>query len=140
MRRPAHGGPLPVALTTLLLVALGTLAGPRPAGAQDRTPESEGRDDEENLFNTNNFHDDLFAWSGGGELRVPVSAQVAIALGARYQRNGQASYVPAGGISRSPDGSVAIESMTTDANQMALTLGVAFHPFVEGAEHDGHRR
>lgn len=89
----------------------------------------EGRDGEESLLNTNNFHDDLFAWSAGGELRVPVSAQVAIALGARYQRNGRASYVPEGGIARNADGSVAIDARTTDANQMALTLGVAFQPF-----------
>jgi opacity protein-like surface antigen len=99
----------------------------------------EGRDSDGSVLNTNNFRDGLFAWSAGGELRVPVSSQVAIALGARYQRNGRASYVPEGGIARNPDGSVAIESMTTEANQVALTLGVALHPFVGQEQEDGTR-
>jgi opacity protein-like surface antigen len=90
----------------------------------------EGVDDQESLLNTNNFHDHVFAWSAGGELRVPVSSQLAIALGARYQRNGEASYVREGGIARNPDGTLDVDALTTEANQVAITLGVAFHPLL----------
>lgn len=86
--------------------------------------------DAENLLTTENFSDTFFAWSAGGEIRVPVSAVVSIGLGARYQHNGEASYVREGGVTQDTDGSVVVDAITTDANQMAITLGVAFHPFV----------
>ena len=88
----------------------------------------------ENLLSTNNFSDTFFAWSAGGELRVPVSSVISLALGARYQHNGQASYVREGGVTRNPDGSITVDAITTDANQMALTLGVALHPYVGWGE------
>lgn len=87
-------------------------------------------DQDESLFDTNNFHDEVFAWAAGGELRVPLSRQVGLSFGAHYLRNGEASYVPEGGIGQLPDGSLDLQTLTTDANQVAITLGVAFHPTV----------
>ena len=89
-----------------------------------------GISDNEDVLNTTNFDDTFFAWSAGGELRIPVSAQLSVAVGGHYQHNGEASYVPEGGISENPDGSVAIGALTSDANMVALTLGLAFRPFV----------
>jgi hypothetical protein len=89
----------------------------------------EGLDSSESLLNTNNFHDDFFAWSAGGELRVPVSSTVALALGTHYQHNGEATYVRKGGIMQHPDGAVTADAIRSDANQVALTLGIAIHPF-----------
>ena len=88
----------------------------------------------ENLLTTNHFSDTFFAWSAGGELRVPVSSVISLALGARYQHNGEASYVREGGVTRNPDGSIDIDAITTGANQMALTLGVVFHPYAGWGE------
>lgn len=39
-----------------------------------------------------------------------------------------------GGVRKNPDGSVNVDAITTDANQLAITLGVAFHPFVGWAD------
>lgn len=83
----------------------------------------------ENLLTTENFRDDLFAWSVGGDLRIPVASQFSIMLGAHYQRNGEATYVPEGGIIQNQDGSITLDERTTDANFVALTLGVAVRPF-----------
>ena len=92
----------------------------------------------ESLLTTENFSDTFFAWSAGGELRVPVSSVISLALGARYQHNGRASYVREGGVTRNPDGSIDVDAITTGANQMALTLGIAFHPYVGwGEDMDG---
>lgn len=96
----------------------------------------QGVSDSESTLNTNNFSDNFFAWSAGGELRIPVGRQVSIALGAHYQRNGYASYVNEGGITVNPDGSLDIDARTTDANLLAITLGVAFHPFAGWTEDD----
>lgn len=101
----------------------------------------EGVSDPENEdhFTTKNFEDTFFAWSAGGELRVPVSPQVSISVGTHYQHNGQASYVREGGITVNADGSLKVDAVTSDANQVAITLGVAIYPFVgwtEGLEDD----
>ncbi len=85
--------------------------------------------DNQDLFTTKNFDDSFFAWTVGGELRVPIAPIVSIAMGVRYQHNGETSYVREGGVTLNGDGSVAVDAITTDANQMALTLGIAFHPF-----------
>lgn len=95
-----------------------------------------GISDSESTLDTNNFSDNFFAWSAGGELRIPVARQVSVALGAHYQRNGDASYVNEGGITVNPDGSLDIDARTTDANFMAITLGVAFRPFVGWTKDD----
>lgn len=119
---------VPLLGTTLVLDAT---AGVANFSASSSVEGTSGLDNED-LFKTDHFSDTFFAWSVGGEVRVPVSAQFAIALGAHYQHNGEASYVPEGGVTQNPDGSVAVNELTTDANQMAFTLGVAFHPFAGG--------
>ena len=96
-----------------------------------------GASDGESVLNTTNFDDTFFAWSTGGELRIPVSSQLSVAVGSRYQHNGEASYVPEGGISENPDGSVAVEALTGDANMATFTLGIAFRPFVGWASGGG---
>ncbi len=90
--------------------------------------------DDRDLFTTEHFSDTFFAWSAGGELRVPVADMASVAVGVRYQRNGEASYVREGGVTLNPDNSVAVDAVTTDANQVVLSLGVAFHPFEGGTE------
>lgn len=92
--------------------------------------------EDEDLVSTTNFEDDFFAWSVGGDLRIPVANQASITLGAHYQHNGEASYVPEGGITQNPDGSLAIAALTGDANLVAITLGVAFRPFVGWTKDD----
>jgi hypothetical protein len=90
--------------------------------------------DDQDLFTTENFSDTFFAWSAGGELRIRLTPVVSLALGAHYQYNGEASYVREGGVTLNPDGSVNVDAITTDANQMTFSLGVAFHPFVGWTE------
>jgi hypothetical protein len=85
--------------------------------------------DRENRLDTDNFRDEFFAWSVGGELRIPVASRFAVTVGSHYQHNGEASYVPEGGVTQNGDGSLAIDARTTDANLVTLTLGVAFRPF-----------
>jgi hypothetical protein len=76
-----------------------------------------------------NYHDGVFAWTGGGGLRLPFAISrvpVAIDLGARYQRNGEASYLRKGtGITDNPDGTVRINPTRTDANFVLWHLGMA---------------
>ncbi len=115
---------LPIAGAQLVLDATGGF------GSFGVSSSVQGVSDSEDAFSTTNFEDDFFAWSTGGELRIPVSRQLSIAVGARYQHNGQASYVNEGGITVNGDGSLNISSRTTDANFMAITLGVAVRPFV----------
>ncbi len=81
------------------------------------------------VFDTSHFHDTFLAWSTGGELRLPVYRQVSLALGTHYQHNGRVSYVREGDITQNGDGTLDVRSTTTDANMIAITLGVAFRPF-----------
>lgn len=88
-----------------------------------------GIDDTDSGFgNTTHFEDAFFAWSTGGELRVPVSRSVALAAGLHYQHNGRASYVVDGGVTENPDGSLNVLPVTGDANLVAITFGVAIRP------------
>ena len=119
---------VPLLGSTLVLDATAGVANFSASSSVEGTSEL----DNDDLFRTDHFSDTFFAWSVGGELRVPVSGRFAIALGAHYQHNGEASYVPEGGVTQNPDGSVAVNALTTGANQMAFTLGVAFHPFAGG--------
>ncbi|NIQ57916.1 MAG: hypothetical protein GWN71_32430 [Gammaproteobacteria bacterium] len=87
----------------------------------------EGVDEhDEDFGDTVHFRDHVFGWSTGGEVRIPVSSRIAVSLGTYYHHNGTASYVPDGGISENPDGTLAIRARTTDANLVALTLGIGF--------------
>ncbi|HUE76992.1 MAG TPA: hypothetical protein VMM83_03545 [Longimicrobiales bacterium] len=93
------------------------------------TSTLQGVDDQDESFGqTNNYEDDTFAWSTGGEIRVPVARQVAIALGAHYQHNGTVSYLREGGITDNPDGTLSFDPYRTEANLVAITLGVDIRP------------
>ena len=90
----------------------------------------EGVDESASGFGTTTHHEDtIFAWSAGGELRVPLSPTIALTGGAHYLHNGEASYVVEGDISRNPDGTLTVSPTVTDANMVAITLGVAFQPW-----------
>lgn len=85
-------------------------------------------DHDERFAETTNYEDETFAWSAGGEVGVPVGARWAIALGTRYQHNGVVSYLTEGGITDNPDGSLSFDPYRTEANLLAITLGVTFSP------------
>lgn len=76
-----------------------------------------------------NYHDGVFAWTGGGGLRLPFAISrvpVAVDLGARYQQNGEASYLRRGtGITDNADGTVRINPTRSDANFVLWHLGMA---------------
>lgn len=93
----------------------------------------QGIDDSESIATTNHYQDYVFAWATGGELRIPVSRVLAISLGTHYVHNGRASYVVEGGITQSSDGTLNISPLTTDANMVAITLGITFRPTVGDA-------
>lgn len=82
-------------------------------------------DDGESIGDTTNYEDHTLAWSTGAELRIPITHQIALSLGAAYQRNGTMSYVREGGIIDNPDGSLSFEPFHTEANLVAIMVGVA---------------
>ena len=93
----------------------------------------EGVDEHNESFgNTTNYDDHTFAWSTGGQLRIPVSPVIAIAIGGHYQDTGEVSYLREGGIIDNPDGSLSYDPQRTEANMVAITLGVAVRPFGRG--------
>lgn len=85
----------------------------------------------ENLLTTNNHEDGAFAWSTGGALRIPLGSQVSLALGAHYMAStGPVTYLLKGRITELSDGSLRLDTTTTEAEAMAFTIGVAIRPFV----------
>lgn len=93
------------------------------------TSSLSGVDDQDESFGeTQNYDDDAFAWSAGGQLRIPVGTQFGIAVGGQYQHNGVMSYLREGGITDNPDGTVSFTPRRTEANLVAITLGVVFRP------------
>lgn len=121
---------VPVVGSTLILDATAGVAGFSVSSSVRGTADFDGED----LLSTNNFSDTFFAWSAGGELRVPVAPVVSLSVGGHYQHNGEASYVPEGGVTRNAHGTVDVAAVTTDANMFTITVGVAFHPFVGWTE------
>ncbi|HUG40639.1 MAG TPA: hypothetical protein VMM12_09145 [Longimicrobiales bacterium] len=85
---------------------------------------------DESFGETTNYEDNTLAWSTGGELRIPLGARVALGLGAHYQHNGVVSYLREGGIIDNPDGTISFDPQRTEANLVAITLGVTVTPFV----------
>ena len=95
----------------------------------------EGVDENDEGFgDTTNYEDHTFAWSSGGELRIPVSRELSIALGGHYQHNGEVSYLREGGITENPDGTLSYNPQRTEANMVAITLGVTFRPMIQGSD------
>lgn len=54
-----------------------------------------------------------------------MSGGLSLFPGVPYQRNGQASYVPEGGVTRNADGSLNTAATTGDANLVSINLGIA---------------
>lgn len=114
---------LPLGPTQLVLDATIGWGGMMATSSLSGVDESGDR-----IGDTTNYEDHTLAWSTGGELRIPFSQKVALSLGAAYQHNGAMSYVREGGIIDHPDGSLSFEPFHTDANLLAITLGVALRP------------
>lgn len=82
-----------------------------------------------NIASTNNYHDAVFAWTGGGGLRIPFrirQVHFAADVGARYQHNGEVSYlVEDTGITDNPDGSITVHPVKTAANFVLWHVGAS---------------
>ena len=82
----------------------------------------------EQFASTNNFDDAVLSWTGGGGVKVPFSIHrvpVAFEAGARYQRNGDVSYLRRGtGITDLPDGSIQINPTIGPADFVLWHVGV----------------
>lgn len=100
-------------------------------GAYTTSSSLSGVDEnDEDFGDTTNYDDNVLAWSTGGELRIPIRPTFGIAVGAHYQHNGEMSYLTEGGITDNPDGSITMDPITSDANFVAITLGISFTPRV----------
>ncbi len=77
---------------------------------------------------TNNYDDAAFAVTGGGGLKIPFAIHgvpVALEGGARYQHNGDVSYLRKGaGITDNPDGSITINPTLGPADFVLWHVGV----------------
>ncbi len=78
---------------------------------------------------TTNYHDAVLAWTGGGGLKIPFRIRqvpLAVDVGARYQQNGDVSYLRKdSGITDNPDGSVTLHPTTSAANFVVWHLGAS---------------
>jgi hypothetical protein len=74
---------------------------------------------------TVNYHDAVLGLEGGGGLLIRLSHAVALDLGASYVRNGAVTYLREGGISQSPDGSLALRPVRSEANLAVVQLGMS---------------
>lgn len=83
----------------------------------------------ESFASSENYHDGVFAWTGGGGFKAPFTigqVPVAIDFGARYQRDGEASYLRKGvGLVNNPDGTVRVNPTRSDADFVVWHLGMA---------------
>jgi hypothetical protein len=81
-----------------------------------------------NLFDTTNHDDAVFALTGGGGFLIPLSMRrtpVLLDLGATFHRNGQATYLRKGSIKDNPDGSIVITPIRSEANFVTYRIGVS---------------
>lgn len=89
---------------------------------------SGGNGTDENLFDTTNHHDAVFALTGGGGFLIPLSMRrtpVLLDLGATFHRNGEATYLRKGSIQDNPDGSIVITPIRSEANFITYRIGVS---------------
>jgi hypothetical protein len=87
-----------------------------------------GRDEYDDLFNTTNHDDAVFALTGGGGFLIPLSMRrtpVLLDLGATYHRNGEATYLRRGSIRDNPDGSIDVTPIRSEANFITYRIGVS---------------
>lgn len=88
-----------------------------------------GRNNYENdVFDTTNHDDAVFALTGGGGFLIPLSMRrtpVLLDLGATFHRNGEATYLRKGSIVDNPDGSITISPIRSEANFITYRIGVS---------------
>lgn len=89
----------------------------------------ESTDDfDDHVYDATNHDDAVFAWTGGGGIMIPLSlrrTQVLLDLGARYHRNGEATYLRKGSIRDNPDGSITITPIQSEANFITYRIGIS---------------
>ena len=87
-----------------------------------------GDDDYNDVFDTTNYDDVVFALTGGGGFLIPLSMRrtpVLLDLGATFHRNGEATYLRKGSIKDFPDGSIRITPIRSEANFITYRIGVS---------------
>lgn len=94
------------------------------------TTSSLGGTSSESTFATStNFDDAVFAWTGGGGVLFPFRIRevpLAVDFGARFQRNGDVSYLRKGsGITDNPDGSITLHPTHGSADFVVWHLGAS---------------
>jgi hypothetical protein len=83
---------------------------------------------ENDVFDTTNHDDGVFALTGGGGFLIPLSMRrtpVLLDLGATFHRNGEATYLRKGSIRDNPDGSITINPIRSEANFITYRIGVS---------------
>jgi len=89
----------------------------------------EGTDNITPFADTKNFDDFVFAWTGGGGLKIILRESkrpIALDLGVRYHHNGEASYLREGSIIDNPDGSITIRPIRSQTNFVSYHVGASF--------------
>lgn len=87
-----------------------------------------GTSDTSPFADSENFHDAVFALTGGGGLLITVRKgpkPIFIDANVRYHHNGRASYLRKGSIVDNPDGSITITPITSQTNFVTYRLGVS---------------
>lgn len=83
---------------------------------------------DEDLFNTTNFDDFVFSWTGAGGIYIPLRKglrPISLDIGARYHGNGRARYLREGSIQDNPDNSITITPIESETRLLTWHLGVS---------------
>lgn len=86
-----------------------------------------GNFDNDDFARTTNLDDFTFAWQAGTGLRIELpwgNVPIWLDLGVRHHRNGEAEYLTEGGIIDHPDGSITLNPIQSEANVVAIQIGV----------------
>jgi hypothetical protein len=81
----------------------------------------------EDFARTTNFGDFTFAWQAGTGLRIALPwgrTPISLDFGLRYHANGEAEYLREGGIIDNPDGTITLNPIRSEANLVAINIGV----------------
>ncbi|MGH7719092.1 MAG: hypothetical protein ACREON_09650 [Gemmatimonadaceae bacterium] len=82
---------------------------------------------DEDFFQTTNFDDATFAWTGAAGLYIPLRRglkPIVLDLGVRYHGNGEAQYLREGSIEDTPGG-IIITPIESKTNLLVYQLGVS---------------
>lgn len=75
-----------------------------------------------------NFGDTGMLMTGGLGLEVPVHRRAAIDIGVGYERHGKRDYLIKGGLTDKPDGSLGMDIKRSNAELLAIRIGVTMTP------------